>query len=115
MFHACASRDFQTWHEEFVKKLSGEECVVNVTVNMDGIAKPREQCANDFEKVECVAGTPTGSPNKACGSTHHRFEGPVENRRLAEFDDSWNHVQMGRSSGQLKSKRTYVTTSLARG
>ena len=33
------SEDSQSWHVDFVKK-SGDEHVVSVTVNMDGMAKP---------------------------------------------------------------------------
>ena len=32
--------DSKSWHEEFVKKLSGEENVVKVTVDMEWTAKP---------------------------------------------------------------------------
>ena len=42
--------DSKSWHEEFVKKFSGEEHVVKVTVNRttDDTIEP---CANDRENV----------------------------------------------------------------
>ena len=37
----------ESWHEEFVKRLSGEEHVLKVTANVDGIAKPTTWLSNE--------------------------------------------------------------------
>ena len=81
--------DSKSWHEEFVKKLSGEEHVVKVTVNRktDDTVEP---CANDRENVMCVAEKLAGSSKEACGSTHHGSRGTVENNQWTEFDNSWD-------------------------
>ena len=48
-------KDSKSWHEEFVKKLSSEDHVVKVTVNIDRHRKTVdmvEECAVDREQVE---------------------------------------------------------------
>ena len=97
------------------QEISGEEHVVKVTVNMDGIAEPTmvEQCANadGREEVEWVAEKSTVSSNEACRRNNHGSEGAVENNRLAEFDNILeSHVKKNQLSGPLKITRTIATT-----
>ena len=93
MLHASASRRFQVMargvRQEVVRRRAscesdGEHGVYRTT--NDTV----ESCANDRENVGCVAEKSAGSSKEACGSTHHQSQGPVENNRWAEFDNSWD-------------------------
>ena len=73
--------DSKSWHEEFVKQLSGETHVMKVTVKMDGMEKPTTW----LSKAPMIA-------NMLCElhvAVIIRSAGPVENTLLGEIDDSW--------------------------
>ena len=83
----------KSWHEEFVERLSGEEHVVKVTVNMYGIAKPTTWLSNApmiAKRLSELQRSRQGSSKEARDRKHQRSERPVENNRMAEFDNSWH-------------------------
>ena len=88
----CAStKKSKPRHEGFVKKLSGAEHDVKVTVNIDGIAKPTAWLSNAPVAARRLSEL-QGSRliQRTCGSNQHGSEGPVDNNRLAEFDECWD-------------------------
>ena len=94
---------------EFVKKLSGEEHVVKVTENMDGMAKPTTSLSNAplITKRLCKlqrASTSSSKERRLWQRSTPWSEGPVENNQLAEFNVRQHHRQEVESSGRAKSK-----------
>ena len=84
--HACAE-DSKSWHEECVR-LSGEEQVVKVTVNIDGNAKPPTPTSNTPMIANKLTELQKSGRFIQRSCNRHGSEGPVENNRLAEFDNT---------------------------
>ena len=78
-----AHPDSKSWHEEFVKRSSGEQHVVNVTVNMDGAARPTTWLSNSPIIVKRSVGC------KEVDSFVRRSLWQ-DNTRLTELYNSWD-------------------------
>ena len=106
----------KSWNEEFVKKLTDEEHVAKLTMNMDGKSSVwlsnAPMIANRFNELH---GSRQVRPKKFVTAI---IMGQQDQRRTIGWQNSTTvgtHVKKNQSSGQLKITRTFVTTLPARG
>ena len=85
--------DSMSGNEEFFKKLSGEQHAEKLTVNMGGIEKPTTWLSNApmiAKQLSELQRCRRGTSQESCGSNHRVSQRPVEDKRLAELDKSWD-------------------------